>query len=460
MKKILLLNPPGDKLYIRDYFCTSTSRANYYLPPLDLLILSGILKESYTIEVIDCIIENIKLPQLLNLLKNKSYYAVIFLTSASSWPIDFYAVEQILKTVNKIERIIVSGGITVFEKERFFDKYPWLDVILPTFVTPDILYYLEGDLPNIKNLFFRTQNGIQYRLAPFNVFSYPAPLYSHFKLKKYRLPFSKYSKFVSVITNFGCIFHCSYCVASTIKCVIRDMDNLLKELESIYKTGIKEIFFKDYCFLADKKFTIILLEEMISRKFNFAWSCNLHPATVKNDLISLMKKAGCYLIRIGAETQDRDLLYRYQKSSSPEIIFDAVRIIRQNRIMTMAWFMFGFYEETLENMERTIDFAIKLNTDFASFGVLIPEYGSPLRQEYIKNNWINDGLNTFDSSGEPTIISPNFTSEQLRKTIKKAYKKFYCRPSYWVNRLVDIRHYNQLINMALNTSSVLKRYIY
>ncbi len=281
MKKILLLNPPGDKLYIRDYFCTSTSQAYYYLPPLDLLILSGILKESYDIEVIDCIIENIKLPQLLNLLKNKSYHAVIFLTSTSSWPMDFYTVEQILETVNKIEHIIVSGGIAVFEKERFFDKYPWLDVILPTFVTPDILYYLEGNSSNIKNLFFRTQDGIQYRLSPINTFSYPIPLYSHFKLGKYRLPFSKYSKFVSVITNFGCIFHCSYCVASTIKCVIRDMDNLLKELESIYKMGIKEIFFKDYNFLADKKFTTILLKEMISRKFNFAWSCISIPPPLK-----------------------------------------------------------------------------------------------------------------------------------------------------------------------------------
>lgn len=459
MNKILLLNPPGDKLYLREYFCTSTSRANYYMPPIDLLVLSGFLKESYDIEVIDCIVENINLRQLLDRLRDKSYYAIIFLTSASSWLIDFYAIEQIIKSINRVEHTIVSGGITLFEKERFFDKHPWLDVILPTFVTPDILYYLEGNLQSIKNLFFRTENDIQYRFTPFTAFSYPVPLYSRFKLEKYRLPFPKHSRFVSVITNFGCIFNCSYCVGSTIKCVIRDMDNLLEELEFIHEMGIQEIFFKDYCFFSSRKFTFALLEKMISRKFKFSWSCNLHPAVVNDDLVALMKKAGCYLIRLGVETQDRDLLYKYHKSSFPETVFDAIRIIRQNKIRTMAWFMFGFYEQTIESMEDTIDFAIKLNPDFASFGMLMPEYGSPLRQEYIKNNWISDTLDTFDAIGEPSIISPNFTSEQLKIIIKKAYKRFYGRPSYWINTLAKVSHFNQLLNIALNAFAILKKVI-
>jgi hypothetical protein len=27
---VILLNPPGDKLYIRDYYCSFSSKASYY----------------------------------------------------------------------------------------------------------------------------------------------------------------------------------------------------------------------------------------------------------------------------------------------------------------------------------------------------------------------------------------------------------------------------------------------
>ena len=40
---ILLLNPPGKKCYLRDYYCTSISKSDYYYHPIDLLYLSGTL---------------------------------------------------------------------------------------------------------------------------------------------------------------------------------------------------------------------------------------------------------------------------------------------------------------------------------------------------------------------------------------------------------------------------------
>jgi len=459
MEKVLLLNPPGDKLYVRDCFCTSANKAHYYMPPVDFLILSGHLKKSYDVDIIDCIIDGISLARLSDMLKDKVYYAVVFLTSASSWPSDFRAMEEILKKAGKIDHVIVSGGITFFEKEKFFDRYPWLDAIQSNYVTDDILHYLNADHARVKNMFFRTHDGIQYRNAGFSSFSYPVPLYERFKLKKYRLPFFKYSKFASVLTNYGCPFNCSYCVASTIKCVTRDMGNLIDELEFIRKMGVKEILFKDHTFVADKKFTVLLLKEMIARKFNFVWSCNVHPATVDEELIALMKDAGCYFIRMGAETQNSQIFAKYRKSSSPEIISRAVSVIKRNKIMLMTWFLLGFYEETLDEMKKTIDFAVKINPDFASFGVLMPEYGSPLRQEYIKKGWIKDGLSTFDAAGEPTIVSPNFSAQQLGEVVKMAYRKFYYRPEYFLERILDIRHYKQLSNMAFNGLSVFKKSI-
>ena len=41
--RVLLLNPPGERTYIRDYFCSKTTKSNYLFHPIDLVVLSGTL---------------------------------------------------------------------------------------------------------------------------------------------------------------------------------------------------------------------------------------------------------------------------------------------------------------------------------------------------------------------------------------------------------------------------------
>ncbi|HQH46691.1 MAG TPA: hypothetical protein PLQ86_12055, partial [Candidatus Aminicenantes bacterium] len=52
--KVLLLHCPGDKIYIHDLYCSYSSKANYYWPPSDLVVLSGVLRET-RLEVIDAV---------------------------------------------------------------------------------------------------------------------------------------------------------------------------------------------------------------------------------------------------------------------------------------------------------------------------------------------------------------------------------------------------------------------
>ena len=56
VRKVLLLNPPGDRLYIRDQFCSHVSKGTYYWQPLDLLMISGRLHaEGFELAVVDAI---------------------------------------------------------------------------------------------------------------------------------------------------------------------------------------------------------------------------------------------------------------------------------------------------------------------------------------------------------------------------------------------------------------------
>ena len=54
---VLLLNPPSTRLQIRDLYCSITSKGSYYWPPIDLLVLSGLLNEKFRLVVIDAVAE-------------------------------------------------------------------------------------------------------------------------------------------------------------------------------------------------------------------------------------------------------------------------------------------------------------------------------------------------------------------------------------------------------------------
>ena len=57
--RVLLLNPPGERTYIRDYLCSKTTKSNYLFHPIDLLVLSGTLASEHETEVLDAVCERL-----------------------------------------------------------------------------------------------------------------------------------------------------------------------------------------------------------------------------------------------------------------------------------------------------------------------------------------------------------------------------------------------------------------
>ena len=57
--RVLLLNPPGERIYIRDYFCSKTTKSNYLFHPIDLVVLSGTVAECHDTRVLDCVAEQL-----------------------------------------------------------------------------------------------------------------------------------------------------------------------------------------------------------------------------------------------------------------------------------------------------------------------------------------------------------------------------------------------------------------
>jgi radical SAM superfamily enzyme YgiQ (UPF0313 family) len=435
-KNILLLNPPADKICIRDYFCSKTSRSGYLFPPVDLLMLSGWISKDYNVVVMDAIVEKINSSTAIERISKMNLKAIVSLVGAATWESDI----DFLRRVNEVTSapIICIGDVTLERPKNLLFEYEFLDAVLLDFTTEDLLQYLNGNLDKVKNMVIR--DGViptekELHRDKWASFTLPIPRHELFIDKDYRSPFVKQKKFTVVLTDFGCPFDCLFCVMPSLGYKYREVNNVLDELEYIHKLGIKEIFFMDQSFGAHKERSLSLCRKMLERKLNFGWTCFSRIDLLDRESLELMQKSGCHTIIIGVESGDEQILKIYKKSYDFEKMFEVFNLCRQMKIRTVGTFIIGFPEDTPESCLKTINLAKKINCDFASFHVAVPRGGTGLRGKAIQMHLIKDNLRSMDQSGS-TIAMPTqkLNKDQILRFRKKAVREFYLRPKYLFNR--------------------------
>jgi len=87
----------------------------------------------------------------------------------------------------------------------------------------------------------------------------------------------------------------------------------------------------------------------------------------------------------------------------------------------------GFPWETIDDMKKTVDFAIKLKPSYAQFTVLTPYPGTPLFNYALKYNLIEDWNWEHYTTIRPIMKGFYFTRKQLGRMLRYAYRKFYMR---------------------------------
>ena len=230
-----------------------------------------------------------------------------------------------------------------------------------------------------------------------------------------------------------------FCVAGAVSYRSRDLAGVLDELEALRDLGVREIMFNDPTFTVSKKRILELCAGMENRGLRFSWVCNAHITTLDEELAAAMKKAGCHTVMIGVESGQEEILAATDKKITREKAIRAFAVCKKFRIRTLAYFIVGLPGETPDSVGRTIRFAKELDPDFASFTVLTPDVGSPLRQESIAKGLIDPDVLLFDSTCPPVFSSGSLSLEELWRLRQKAVRSFYLRPAYLLKQLGAVR---------------------
>lgn len=461
-RKILLLNPPGKKLYIRDYYSSLVSKLNYYWPPIDLQVFSGHLFGHHDVRVLDAIVERINSQQAYKKIIDMDIDTIIFLTGAVSWVEDFEFLGKIA-SAKKVE-MIGSGDILLYHGAELMKKYDFLSAVCLDFTSPDILRYLErrNNAAEIDNFIYRSNDGdiLVGEKGKEKEYEIPIPRHELFPLSRYHTPLSKRHPITGIITDFGCPYTCSFCPYTNIRFKMRRIENILEEMRYLAGLGIKELVFRDQTFTAPRQKAYNLCSEMKNAGFGFSWMAITRVDCVDEDLLRAMKEAGCHSLIFGVETQNNDVLKKYHKGITSQQSKEAFKLCRKLGIRASAYIIIGLPGETKESIYRSIEFVKELGAEFVSFSIATPRVGTPFRNEVIKGDLVvSDIISGLDSSlSQPLIKTEELSLKEIWEIRNYAIRSFYLNPSFIMRRLRGISSFRDAGNMFIEGAYFCKNY--
>ena len=455
MKNILLLNPPGTRFYLRDQYCSSQAKADYYWPAVDLLVLSGILKNHFNIFFIDSIVERKSSQDIINFVNKEKIEVVIALSSTASKQEDFELFRAIKKQTSS--KLILNAGFLRELPQNHLKENSFIDAIVIDYIGKGIVCFIEGTAKEeLEGLCYRKDDKIFLpSLDLKEEFFYSIPRHNLLKLNKYHIPQAKKHPFTSVIASYGCPFNCSFCSSSTIGFKLRHMDNLIDELKYLREIGVAEVHFPDFTFTADKPHVLNICKRMIKEKLVLSWDCLTRVDCFDEELASAMKEAGCHTIAFGVESKNEQVLNQLDKPISNETVKKAFTLSRKFGIETIGFFIIGLPGEDKTSLEQTIEFAQELDCDYAAYSIFVPDHGSKIR--HILTEKSKDIPERFDRTEFPGFSAGGVSEQEIWDLRNKAIKKFYFRPKYIFKKLKGIRSFKEFKLVAKICASLLKR---
>ena len=456
--KVLLINPNNTHV-IKSNFPTEIDRRGGLFPPLSLLYIATFLKTEcrHTIDVLDMQAENINLPHLKNIIKEKNPDVVGVYTTTFNL-IDIYLTARTIKEVNSNIHISLGGPhVNIYPDETISNT----DV--------DSLVLGEGEITFSKLVDALEQKrslnhivGLIYKNADRIIKTGPPDLIHNLDI----LPFPDrtlihYSHYYNIlnhdfpsttmISSRGCPYNCIFCYHSYLGRHVRfrGSDNVVSEMEECLALGIKDIFFYDDAFILDRQRTFDICNGIIQRRLKIHWGIRTRVDSVNMDILTKLKEAGCNRIQFGVEAGTSKILSVLNKGISVTQIKEAFKLAKKAGLETLAYFMLGSPTERTEDILKTIDFAIQLKPDYAHFSITLPLpdtdlYKMALEKGVFKNDFWQVFAIKPNTEFSPQLWNEYLSEKELNHFLKYAYKRFYFRPSLLFKILLKLSSLKEL----------------
>jgi radical SAM superfamily enzyme YgiQ (UPF0313 family) len=170
----------------------------------------------------------------------------------------------------------------------------------------------------------------------------------------------------SVQTKRGCPLRCDYCTYPIIegrsireRDPVRVVDEMVAAREMY--PDIEHFFIVDSVFNLPPRHAKAMCRAMIDRKLDTPWTCYANPLGFDRELAELMKAASCAGIEIGSDSGCDEILDRLKKGFHTDKISMLHELCAEVGLPDCHTFILGTTGETLEQVNRTLDFCRDLD---------------------------------------------------------------------------------------------------
>ncbi len=437
MKIVLTLPPEVHELEI--YRITGMKA-----PPLGLASIAAVLERAgHKVKVIDSPTLELSMEEWLSMVKSENPDLVGMSLLTPLAPRGYKAIKALKSELPEVP-VVVGGPHPSFLYEEALAN--GADVVVigeGELTTLDLVNTLEehgldpSALKRVKGIAYRA-DGDGVRLTPprplvMNLDELPWPARHLLPMEKYTL-FNKPIRIAHVMASRGCPYGCIYCTTSYFwgrRIRFRSAGNVLDELEYLVdKYKVKYVAFADDELVVNKRFVREFIQGMKERGLDLPFACGARVDHLSREFMKYLHDNNCVTIYVGVESAKQETIDKIGKRITIDQVKRVFQWKKEIGAFVVGSFILGFPWETIDDMKRTVDFAVKLDPDYAQFTALTPYPGTPLFKYAKEHGLIEDWNWEHYTTIRPVMRGFHFTRKDLGRMVTYAYRKFYLRWSF------------------------------
>lgn len=208
--------------------------------------------------------------------------------------------------------------------------------------------------------------------------------------------------------------------------------------------NIKHVNIYDDTFTLHRERVMEFCKLKIGSGLKMTFNCAARTEQLDTEMLDLLKKAGCWMISLGIETGDPELLKKHRSylpnkgmDNPLENIRETVHLIKKAGIRVKGLFMLGLPGETEESIANSMDYVFSLPLDDFNLSKLTPFPGAPMYSDIREHGAFDENWSLMNAVNF-TFVPTGLTKELLEEKHLEFYRRYFSRPKMVLNYVTMI----------------------
>lgn len=236
---------------------------------------------------------------------------------------------------------------------------------------------------------------------------------------------------MNMVTTRGCPYHCNWCAKPIYgqRYNVRSPENVAAEM-----LWLKQHYAPDHIWFADDILGLTpnwiarFADEVERLHAHIPFKCLLRVDLIKPGIPEALKRAGCEIVWVGAESGSQKILDAMDKGTKVEQIYAAARGLHAAGVKIAFFLQFGYPGEEREDIEATLQMVRECEPDDIGMSVSYPLPGTKF-YENVKLQF-GEKQNWHDSGDFEMMYHGPFSTEFYRKLHVVLHKEYRARKTW------------------------------